>query len=136
MKQFKDLTRQEKLELIEAQLDGKTIEFWDGQSWLRTLSGETLFYYSDVRYRVPKTKDEFTNWDILPPEYKWVARDKSGQVYAYPKKPTIEDNTEGDGFWHGRGTPVRELPKVDKLTCYKRGTVDWTESLIERPEGD
>lgn len=140
MKYFTKLTREEKLEMIEAQLDGKTIEFWDGQGWLRTLSGESLIYYSDVRYRVAETKDEFTNWDILPEEYKWIARDKSGIAYAYNNKPILEcglwdcdddkDDDEDDDYY----STMHHVIRVSSLTCYKQGTVNWKDSLIKRPE--
>ena len=127
MKYFEDLSKEERLGLVEAQLDGKTIEFWDGQGWLRTLSGESLFYYSDVRYRVAKTKDEFTNWDVLPPEYKWIARDEDGGAYAFTEEPSP--------LCYRWGSEQDEhFIKVTLLTCYKQGTVDWKDSLIERPE--
>jgi hypothetical protein len=133
MKYFKDLSKEEKLEMIEAQLDGKTIEFWDGQGWLRTLSGGSLIYYSDVCYRVAKTKDEFTNWEILSPEYKWIARDSWGVVEAFTKKPKVFGQfwlEDGDEDEDGGIEPVN----IKFLTCYKQGTVDWEDSLIERPE--
>lgn len=134
MKQFKDLSKEEKLELIEAQIDGKVVEIYvGGRGWAKPCSDGKIVYYPDVCYRVAETQDQFTNWDILPPEYKWIARDGSEAVYAYTEKPTLDGV---NSYWHGKGLSPTGLPKVDELTCYKQGTVDWKDSLIERPEGE
>lgn len=134
MIKFKSLTREEKLEIIEAQLDGKPIELYDGRGWLKSIAKENVIFYADVAYRVAKTKDEFTNWEILPKEYKWIARSRSGTAFAFTKKPTLFSDAWENCFWENYSDDL--AIKVDALTCYKQGTVDWKDSLIERPEGE
>lgn len=64
------------------------------------------------------------NWDHVAPEWKWMARDKTDEVWFFDEKP------ESDyAYW---------CAKDGMLVCagfasYRRGTVAWQDSLVERP---
>lgn len=84
----------------------------------------------DMEYRIKETKDQFTDWSVLPPEYKWIARNRTGDAWAGTEPPRLSLATQ---YWRWGGT--KHLISVDMLTVFKRGTCDWQDSLIERPEG-
>lgn len=83
-------------------------------------------------YRIAQVPDKFHNWDVLPPEFRRIVRDEDGRAYAIKCEPFGPDRNDGKWLY---GYSVVDMPiRVDPLTCYERGTVDWKESLIERGE--
>ena len=68
------------------------------------------------------------NWDRVPPEYNWVATDKSGEIKAYSEKPRrgISRWEIVGGFYQGLGS----IP-----SCLAEGdSTFWEISLEERPK--
>ena len=68
------------------------------------------------------------NWDRVPPEYNWVATDKSGEIKAYSEKPRrgISRWEVVGGFYQGLGS----IP-----SCLAEGdSTFWEISLEERPK--
>lgn len=66
------------------------------------------------------------NWDHVAPSFKYMARDESdGFVYVYTDKPEVVD----DFCWLGGG----EYHICIHFSSYRKGTVDWRDSLVERP---
>lgn len=135
-------------EVMLAYADGAEIEvivpnpFRKPNSWV-TVSPETFhgFNFSFCDYRTKKTPDSI-NWDHVAPEYKWMARSEKGSVYLFKEKPITGSEPLGGNFCSGprfgnwfwaynqKGTPA------DTHFSYKRGTVDWKDSLVERPSGE
>ena len=128
-KPFKDLTDAEKGALLLAHHEGKRIEHYVLRSsstmrgWEEKLGGE---FYDGVIYRIapePKTPDTI-NWEHVAPEYNFMARDRDGNVWLYGAKP----QANGD-IWcfGGAGDHARTL------SSYRRGTVEWKDSIVIRP---
>ena len=70
------------------------------------------------------------NWDRVPPEYNWVATDKSGEIKAYSEKPRrgISRWEIVGGFYQGLGS----IP-----SCLAEGdSTFWEISLEQRPKPD
>ena len=68
------------------------------------------------------------NWDRVPPEYNWVAIDKSGQIYAFTMKPRkdISRWDVEDGYYRCLGS----IP-----SCLAEGdSTFWEISLEQRPK--
>jgi hypothetical protein len=100
-----------------------------------------VFNWHHVEFRVKRTPD-YINWDHVSPEYKWMARSELGAAYFFKEKPVSGNepvNREnyftggpktGNWFWgyNQIGT------KADTHASYKRGTVDWKNSLVSREE--
>lgn len=114
------------IEIMQHFVDGGEVEE-DLITDVFTISEDPMWDWENCTYRKKLTKDKFTNWEILPPEYKWIARDGNGYVYAGTYPPEIE---ACDWRW----VHTKHLIRVDMLTCFKRGTCDWKDSLIVRPE--
>lgn len=73
------------------------------------------------------TKDEI-DWSHVAPEFEWMARDKSGHCRVYSSKPEVLDDYPNcwlSVYWRG---------DVKAFASYKRGTCDWRNSLVRRPE--
>lgn len=64
-------------------------------------------------------------WWALQPEFKWIARDKDGEWWAYKEKPE-----RGDEEWipGSKTTPIIGFV-ILAHAC------QWDETLTERPEG-
>lgn len=72
------------------------------------------------------TKDEL-DWSHVAPEYKWMARDEDGEAFLFHTEPFIEAGTE---FWNA----MTYTADATAFASYKRGSCDWRDSLVRRPE--
>lgn len=127
-----------KIAVMQAALDGKKIEYrHSGDNTWKICQEDNIadlgFHWGAWEYRIyqePKTKDTF-DFAGLNQKWKYAARDISGSLYLYDKKPEIEGNVWSiDGF-QGEAKKINEL-----FDTYKIGDVDWKDSLISRDEVD
>lgn len=85
------------------------------------------FNFTQFFYRVKPVEPDSIDWSHIGPDFKWMARDEDGNCYIYRNKPAIYSY-----FWKGG---LGDDVLVNNLfTSYRRGTVDWTDSLVERPK--
>lgn len=88
-----------------------------------------MVFFAHCTYRarpaplVPDTID----WSHVAPEWKWMARDGRGGVMLYNDEPHI---SVGDIWDCGSG----DYHEAEAFASYRRGTVAWQDSLVERPE--
>lgn len=77
------------------------------------------------------TKDQI-DWSHVAPEFKAMARDDEAEsAFAYTEAPFLDGGKwEHRGFWHSHGDSVQ----ASAFASYKRGTCDWRDSLVLRPE--
>ena len=70
-------------------------------------------------------KKTIYDWSIVPPRYKFMAKDKDGKVFMYPIKPSKENS--GWAFSHNT-----------MACCGSSQTTDipWEDSLEDRPTAD
>ena len=69
------------------------------------------------------------DWTQIKDEYKWLAVDVNNCAYVYENEPNID----GTAYWCSSGATYFH---VNGLVSYSRGTCDWEDSLVKRPEGD
>lgn len=128
-------TTREMIEVMEAFERGESIEcklfpHVDKDSWVLLLD-EPSWDWSAVDYRVAPTPDSI-DWSHVSSEYKYMARDKSGDIFLYSKRPRLEEF-----IWHPHNCIACCLQtggsKINPFSSYKKGTVSWDESLVERP---
>jgi hypothetical protein len=124
-------TLAEKIEVMQAALEGKEIEFLaldlNGDGW-SDVPGEPYFNWYDFDYRikeVSKTKPQI-NWDHVNPDFKWMATDEDNQTYLYTAYPYLEEN-----WWDFLGG---QCVGADYFASFVPGTCNWEDSLVERPE--
>ena len=65
------------------------------------------------------------NWGDVALEYKWMARDDDDACYLYIEKPSKDNEV-----WYSYDI----ISKTSSHSSYRKGTCDWKESLVERPE--
>lgn len=63
-------------------------------------------------------------WEHVAPEWKFMARDEDGTVWLCDGIPSKFGDT-----WGGAPNDIRAVA----FASYKRGTVAWQDSLVERP---
>lgn len=105
------------IEVMQAYVDGEKIEtcygIVDNPNW--------EWDYTD-RYRIAKTPDTI-NWGHVAPEFKYMARDMHGRALLYQNKPRMLETV-----WVGHPNTF-----ADYFSSYRKGTVDWKDSLVIRP---
>lgn len=121
MKTFGELTRDEKIALMTAWVDGESIEYEDA-GW------HSIGYPSwtdDCAYRVAKTKPSI-NWDHVHPDYIAISTDRNMLSFAYKKRPHVEGS-----MW----SYISETSHsgVCSYASFKPGNCDWKDSLVMRP---
>lgn len=124
-KPFGELSRAEKGELLLSRHEGKLVEILTSRhGWLT--AREYDFWDEARHYRIapePLIPDSI-NWDHVAPEYNCMARDEYLLARLYRNKPVISGTFWTDG----------EISIYAKyFSSYKRGTVDWEDSLVIRP---
>jgi hypothetical protein len=108
------------------------------QAALKAHEGEIEIYYYVNGWRVVSPSFFITStyrakpldlpeWPTgLLPEWKWIAKDSNGQVYAYKEKPERLWNVwEKD--WEGI--------RIDHLIPISFDGIPWKQAIIQRPEG-
>lgn len=123
-KTFGELSKEEKLELIEAYLNGEVIEFRRAHWELKDRYNGDLKFYTDNVYRIAPRQDEI-NWDHVN-NLNFMARGADGKAHLYEREP---DFYPGE-YWMSSGVVVG----ADNFSSYKRGTTEAKDSLVRRPE--
>lgn len=122
MKTFGELTREEKIQLFTAWVDGSELEskFSEKDEWTQN---DSPSWSLKVRYRIKPTKPSI-NWDHVHSDYNWLATDKDGNSFLSPQKPQLTEN-----YWM---SAFRKSAKI--FASFKPGTCAWEESPVERPK--
>jgi hypothetical protein len=121
-KPFGELTTAEKGELLLAHHEGKRIEILCGELW--TKAAPTWAEWKIYRIAPEPLVPDSINWDHVAPEWKWLARDENGKAYLFAEKPRMV-RTE----W----ISCPAASHASSFASYRRGTVDWRDSLVIRP---
>lgn len=132
----------ELLPIIEHYANGGDVElrFKNHLAGWRPFVGENVdkgFNPDRYEYRIAQVPDKFTNWDILPKDYRWMTRSSRGSITFWVRKPFLNKN---ETLWVSGNIEddlcdiTIEHPNNFKDKFYQKGTVDWKNSLIEREE--
>jgi len=121
-RQFKDLTDEEKLLIVNEKMKGN-VEYTLRDVWCKASDWEVNFKYV---YRTKPAKKLDIPWKFIKPEFKWVAMDKDGEIYLHIDKPAF-----GSWNWVTNSGYCR----IDQKLNIDTTGVDWKTSLTERPDG-
>jgi hypothetical protein len=130
-KRFEEMTPAERSEIVEALVKGE-----DEMAVEASESGKRNWFYVNTNpvgiislipsyyYRIAKTPDSI-DWSHVHPDFICMARNKDESVAVFtftPRRDMV--------YWtHTTGAACR----VGAFASYKRGTVDWEDSLVYRP---
>lgn len=124
MKPFGQLSREEKLELMTAWVDGKQMEVnFGGDRWLEV----DPMWTAGASYRVapPPTIKATIPWKHIKPEYRWAAMNETGNWYCHKEKPE-------KGTWVWLDSTSTNGSSM-KAVAFPEGNMPWEQSLVERP---
>jgi hypothetical protein len=98
-----------------------TIEVFTGSTWRSSIGN----FDGPATYRAKPAK--LPEWPVgLHPEWRWIAMDEDGQVYAYKEKPS-----RSFCLWDSAG-PSR---RIDDLIPISFDGIPWRDAIIQRPKG-
>lgn len=120
-KAFRDLTPEERGEIVEAAMQGGVEIFLKSDVWEECKSID--FIWMDNIYRT-RPRQLVIPWEVIRPEFKWAAMDCDDVVILHMKKPVAVEH----GF-------ASDCERVADMLNINTTAIDWRESLTERPEG-
>ena len=77
---------------------------------------------------IKKVTKPSINWEHVDSKFEYLAEDPSGSAFLYEEKPFIALTS-----W---GIQGGEAVEAFMFASYEKGTCNWKESLVKRPEGD
>ncbi len=87
-----------------------------------------LFPYPVKVVRDDEHRKPSINWEHVDSKFNYLAEDANGDAFLYEKEPF----STMTAFRNGGG----DVAEVFMFASYVKGTCDWKESLVKRPEGD
>lgn len=120
---------QQMIDVIQAHMRGEKIEWrhagsdheWRDPSFL-------TWNFSEFEYRIapePKIPDSI-DWSHVAPEFRFMARNHDGAAFVHTEAPRRLNTV-----WIS-STKSHRVERL--LASYKRGNMEWQDSLVERPK--
>ena len=75
-----------------------------------------------------KAEKPSIDWNHVVPKYKYLAEDSEGNAFLYEEEPYVATDASA---WY---TQSDEIVEANGFASYVKGTCDWKDSLIKRPE--
>lgn len=128
------MNTKEKIEVMQAYLDGELVQLRRGQEWLdwdQEEDGEPFWNWDLDKWRI-KPKEVVKpsiDWSHVSPKYKYLAMDRNGDVYLYTNKPVCDVEC---GEWDSSGGGLTDAASFTSFEAPE--DVEWSESLVERPK--
>ena len=105
---------------------GELPEYYTLDGKFQVCAAQTLFPYPvEIVKKVTKPS---INWDHVAPKYKYFSEDSEGNAFLYEEEPYV---ATGASAWYAQSDEVVE---ANGFASYVKGTCDWKDSLVERPE--
>lgn len=118
----------EKIAVMQAFVDDKEIEYKSACQDIWHAAPNPYWDWDAYDYRIkqePATHPAF-DWSIFADDVQWLAWDKDGIGYLYVKEPIALSDR-----WLGAA-----VAKANSIKGVTRGTCDWKDSLIKRPQSN
>ena len=119
MKTFSELSREDKLKLMEAWVDGMDIQYCGKvikfPAWLPGVCYEIVPQMPQI------------NWDHVSDMWNWLAMDDDGLYWLFESKPCFRR-----GHWDEGGTYIL----ARNFASFKKGTASAKDSLVWRGASD
>lgn len=125
---LKDMPWEEAQEIYKAYHNKESVDFYTPDGWKLLKTPISVALWSDFIYRIPPPVEvipDSIDWTQIDDRFIFMARDKNESCWVYTERPD-----QGPRGWSVAGTWLR----IDNvLTSYKRGNIDWKDSLVWRP---
>lgn len=86
------------------------------------------FDWFSQEYRAKPVAADEINWSEVHEDYKFMARDQSGDAYVFSTTPI---NRVASGYWTSEDGLMEQVNGL--LSSYRNNGKDWKDSLVERP---
>lgn len=114
----------DKIKVMQAFLDGKKIGIgsYGGEieAWI---GGEPQWCWGTSHYCIIETKPSI-DWSQVSEKFRFLATDDDGRTYMYVQEPELTSFS-----WYSQ-----DHASADVFKSFKKGDVDWKDSLVKRPE--
>jgi hypothetical protein len=120
MKPFKELTRDEQIDLLDAWRDGE-LERINCNEWVK---GYSLYPYEIYRRKPKPLTKPSIDVSHVANNFKWLARNSVGTLNLYEVEPFIKGY-----FWTTYGTNF--IASTKAFASLNPGTCDWKDSLVD-----
>lgn len=126
---FGELDRDTKVALFAARVDGQTIEYRNAVDPHWTIVRHPSWTdWSLYRVRPEPVTQDSIDWSDVVPEFVAMVRHGVGKATLTTERDMYIRNVE---WWSDN--PTCRWIDASTFTSYKRGTCDWTDSLVLRP---
>jgi hypothetical protein len=122
---FGKLSIDERVALFRAHLEGSHIELFEASGEWEPVDNPA--WHADACYRLAPDIPDQIDWSHVAPAWRFMARDADGWAYLWTSRPKKSFDDWSD-------LASCEGARVDVFASYRRGTVAWDQSLVERPE--
>jgi hypothetical protein len=130
VKQFKDLTNKEKIDLFSSWVeDPRCIQYYSSEhdTWTTILNPGWM---ATTVYRAAITPD-YIDWSHVAPDFKFMTRAPDGIAWLWRAQPKVYLNK----YWAALpGAGGHDLCLANSFASYKKGGTRWQDSLVCRPE--
>ena len=109
---------------VEVSFGGSIPEHYTLDGKFHSWNNQTLFPYP-VEI-VKKVSKPYINWEHVDSKFNYLAEDSCGTAFLYKEEPFIASTS-----W---GIQSGDVAEVFMFASYVKGTCDWEDSLIKRPE--
>lgn len=128
-KQYKDLTKQEKMDLFEAWLDGKIIQYTFHLADVNWKDISNPVWLDEIYYRIKELSKPSIDWSHVHSDYKYLARDRNDEVWVFSTEPRLNHD-----LWCIPTPPSTLAVRISGLLrSFTPGECDWKDSLVQRP---
>ena len=115
---------------IKVRFESGEVESFASEEDLAVRHGNrALFHYPVKSIQDGSATKPSIDWSQIKEEYKWLAADADEYTYVFKVEPELDES----GYWCSDGSAYFS---VNGLVSYSRGTCDWKDSLVKRPEGE
>ena len=111
---------------VEVSFDGSVPEYYTLSGKFHSRATQTLFPYP-VEI-VKKVTKPYINWDHVATKYKYLSEDSEGSAFLYEEEPYV---ATGATAWYAQSD---EIAEANGFVSYTKGTCDWKDSQVKRPE--
>ena len=112
---------------VKVKFENGEVEFYTSGGYMYSNStNQSLFHHPVKIVQGESATKPSIDWTQIKDEYKWLAVDVNECAYVYENEP----NNDGSAFWCSSSTTYFN---VNGLVSYSRGTCDWQDSLVKRP---
>jgi hypothetical protein len=115
--------------VMQAYLDGREIESRVKAKKVWVEASYPIWNFFDFEYRIAPRPPSI-DWSHVSDEFDYLVQFPTGEGLFSTSRPVIRLE---DG-WSGWITDRGRTAEADTFASYRKGNVDWKDSLVERPK--